>query len=142
LRGVSEQQLRDLKVGYRAKMIKRLSDVFAAGEMDELALRAMDHESIRRKLMKLYGVGPGTAQILLQSAFHYQSAIGHIPPWEQKIYSRLFYNRRTVAASRILRDLNRHYGEYATFAVDYIWEDVFWRRRHEHISWLEKEIRL
>jgi 3-methyladenine DNA glycosylase/8-oxoguanine DNA glycosylase len=142
MRAVSEQELRDLKVGYRAKTIKRLSDACAAGEVDELALRAMDHEGIRRELMKLYGVGPGTAQILLGSAFHYQSAISHIPPWEQKIYSRLFYNRRTVAASRILRDLNRRYGEYASLAVSYIWEDVFWRRRHEHIPWLEKEIRL
>ena len=140
--GVSEQELRDLKVGYRAKTIKRLSVACAAGEVDELSLRAMDHESIRRELRKLYGVGPGTAQILLGSAFHYQSTIDHLPPWEQKIYSRLFYDRKLVAASRILRDLNRRYGEYASLAVTYIWEDVFWRRRHEHIPWLEKEIRL
>lgn len=26
--------------------------------------------------------------------------------------------------------------------TNYIWEDVFWRRKHEHIEWLEKEIRL
>lgn len=83
----------------------------------ELALRGLDHESIRRDLMKLYGVGPETARILLESAFHYHSDIGHIAPWEQKIYSRLFYNRRKVAASRIRDDLNRRYGEYAALAV-------------------------
>jgi len=142
LRGVSEQELRALKVGYRAKMIKRLSAAFAAGEIDEFKLRAMDHESIRRELLKLYGVGPETARILLEAAFHYHSAIGHIAPWERKIYSRLFYNRRIVAESRIRDDLNRRHGEYATLAVGYIFEDVFWRRRHEHIPWLEKEIRL
>jgi DNA-3-methyladenine glycosylase II len=142
LRRVSEQRLRELKVGYRAKTIQRLSDTFAAGEIDEFAMRAMDHESTRRELMKLYGVGPGTAQILVGSAFHYHSAIDHIPPWEQKIYSRLFYNRRMVAASRIIRDLNRRYAEYASLAAGYIFEDIFWRRRHEHIPWLEKEIRL
>lgn len=142
LSGVSEQALRDLKVGYRAKMIKRLSAAFAAGEIDEFELRAMDHESARRELLKLYGVGPETARILLQAAFHYHSAIGHIARWERKIYSRLFYNRRIVAESRIRHDLNRRYAEYASLAVAYIFEDVFWRRRHEHISWLEKEIRL
>jgi 3-methyladenine DNA glycosylase/8-oxoguanine DNA glycosylase len=142
LRGVSEQQLRALKVGYRAKMIKRLSTAFAAGEIDEFKLRAMDHENIRRELLKLYGVGPETARILLGAAFHYHSAIGHIAPWDQKIYSRLFYGRRLVAASRIRDDLNRRYGEYATLAAGYIFEDVFWRRRHEHIRWLENEIRL
>jgi DNA-3-methyladenine glycosylase II len=142
LRGVSEAALRKLKVGYRAKTIKRLTGAFAAGEIDELALRTMDHETIRRELLKLWGVGPQTAQILLQSAFHYSGAIAHIAPWEQKIYSRLFYRRGLVPAARISGDLNRRYGEFAALAVGYIWEDVFWRRRHEHIPWLEKEIRL
>ena len=139
---VSEHQLRELKVGYRAKMIKRLSAAFAAGEVDEFKLRAMDHESARRELMALYGVGPETARILLGSAFHYHSMVRHIAPWEGKIYSRLFYNRRMVAESRIRDDLNRRYGAYASLAASYIFEDVFWRRRHEHIAWLEKEIRL
>jgi 3-methyladenine DNA glycosylase/8-oxoguanine DNA glycosylase len=142
LHRVSEQELRALKVGYRAKMIKRLSSAFAAGKVDEYKLRALDHESIRRELLKLYGVGPETARILLGAAFHYHSAIGHIAPWDQKIYSRLFYDRPMVPASRIRDDLNRRYGEYATLAAGYIFEDVFWRRRHQHIPWLEKEIRL
>jgi hypothetical protein len=27
-------------------------------------------------------------------------------------------------------------------AVHYIWEDIWWKRRNEHISWLEKLVRL
>jgi hypothetical protein len=27
-------------------------------------------------------------------------------------------------------------------AVHYIWEDLFWKRKNEHIDWLEKLIRL
>jgi 3-methyladenine DNA glycosylase/8-oxoguanine DNA glycosylase len=139
---VTEEQLRHLKIGYRAKIIKRLSAAFAAGAIDEKAMRKMDHETIRRELLKLYGVGPETARILLQSAFHYHCEIDHIGPWEQKIYSRLFYNRRLVRAERMRADLNRRYGAYTSLAVAYIWEDIFWRRRREHIPWLEKEIRL
>lgn len=142
LRNVAEQDLRDLKVGYRAKTIRRLSDAFAAGEIDEVAMRQMDPESVRRDLLKLYGVGRETARMLMEAAFHHHSAIDHLPPWEQKIYSRLFYGRSAVAESRIIRDLNRRYGAYASLAAGYIFEDVFWRRRHEHIPWLEKEIRL
>jgi hypothetical protein len=26
--------------------------------------------------------------------------------------------------------------------VHYIWEDLWWKRKNEHIEWLEKEIRL
>jgi 3-methyladenine DNA glycosylase/8-oxoguanine DNA glycosylase len=142
LNRVTEERLRHLKVGYRAKMIKRLSAAFAAGAIDEPSMRKIDHETIRRDLLKLYGVGPETARILLHSAFHYHSEIDHIAPWELKIYSRLFYDRRLVRAERIRSDLNRRYGEYTSLAVAYIWEDIFWRRRREHIPWLEKETRL
>jgi hypothetical protein len=27
-------------------------------------------------------------------------------------------------------------------AVHYFWEDLFWRRKHEPVDWLEKLIRL
>ena len=38
---VSEEALRALKVGYRAKSIKRIDDAFAQGLVDELALRQL-----------------------------------------------------------------------------------------------------
>ena len=34
------------------------------------------------------------------------------------------------------------FGEYEMLAVHYIWEDLFWRRKHEPVEWLEKLIRL
>ena len=143
MRDVTEDELRALKVGYRARFIKRLSDDFANGTVDEAAIRSMDLESARRELMKLYGVGPETAQILLYPACHRYGPMHHIAPWQQKIYSRIFYGRRLVPAAKILTDLNRRYGNWATMAVSYVWEDLFWRRkRGEQIEWLEREIRL
>jgi 3-methyladenine DNA glycosylase/8-oxoguanine DNA glycosylase len=143
MRNVSEATLRAVKAGYRARFIKRLSDDFARGMIDESALRSMELEAARRELMKLYGVGPETSQILLYPACHRYGPLHHIAPWQQKIYSRIFYGRRLVPASRILADLNRRYGMWATLAVSYVWEDLFWRRkRGERIEWLEREIRL
>lgn len=143
MRDVSENELRALKVGYRARFIKRLSDDFVNGTIDEAALRSMELEPARRELMKLYGVGPETAQILLYPACHRCGPMHHIAPWQQKIYSRIFYGRRLVPAAKILADLNRRYGKWATLAVSYVWEDLFWRRkRGESIPWLEREIRL
>ncbi|MGD8546093.1 MAG: hypothetical protein PVH12_07965, partial [Candidatus Bathyarchaeota archaeon] len=65
LSGVDEEELRALKVGYRAKMIKRVSEAFSRREIDELKLRRMSTEDSKQELMKLYGVGPATAQIIL-----------------------------------------------------------------------------
>ncbi len=139
---VSEDDLRRLKIGYRAKFLKRLSSDFARGMVDEMALRHASAEEAKQALMRLYGVGPETVRILLFEAFHHDGTFDHIAPWQQKIYSRLFYGRPLVAAARIQRDIQRRYGKYAMLAVHYIWEDVFWRRKHERIPWLEKEIRM
>ena len=92
--------------------------------------------------MKLYGVGPETARILLFAVCHQYDTFDHIAPWQQKIYSRLFYKKPLVPTNKIRDDIRKQYGEYSMLAVHYIWEDIFWRRKNEKIDWLEKEIRL
>ena len=142
LERITEQNLRDLKIGYRAKFIKRLSQDFSEGKVDEQKLRKLDQENAKKELMKLYGVGPETARILLFEVCHQYNTFDHIAPWQQKIYSRLFYNRPMVSASKIRNDIQKQYGKYSMLAVHYIWEDIFWKRKYKSIPWLEKEIRL
>lgn len=139
---VPEQKLRDLKVGYRAKFIKKLSQDFAEGKVDEYKLRTLDKDSAKKELMKLCGVGSETARILLFEAYHHYDVFDHIAPWQQKIYSRLFYRKNLIPVKRIRDDILKHYGKYSMLAVHYVWEDIFWRRKYEKIPWLEKEIRL
>src|SRR3989344_750095 len=91
LKGVSKQNLRDLKIGYRAKFIKQLSQDFAEKKVDEQKLRSLDQEKAKQELLKLYGVGPETARILLFEVCHQYNTFDHIAPWQQKIYSQLFY---------------------------------------------------
>lgn len=142
LEKVSEQELRDLKIGYRAKFIKRLSRDFTEGKIDEYKIRGLDKDAAKGELMKLYGVGPETARILLFEAFHHFDVFDHIAPWQQKIYSRLFYGKKMVPTEKIRKDILKQYGKYSMLAVHYIWEDIFWRRKNEKILWLEKEVRL
>lgn len=142
LENVTEENLRDLRIGYRAKFIKRLSQDFTNGKVDEQKLRKLDQEMAKKELMKLYGVGPETARILLFEVCHQYNTFDHIAPWQQKIYSRLFYNKPLVSATKIRDDIKKKYGKYSMLAVHYIWEDIFWKRKHKKIPWLEKEIRL
>ncbi len=142
LENISEQDLRNLKIGYRAKFIKRLSQNFTEGKINELKLRLLDQENAKKELLKLYGVGPETARILLFEVCHQYNTFDHIAPWQQKIYSQLFYKKPLVSVNKIRDDIKKQYGKYSMLAVHYIWEDIFWRRKNEKISWLEKEIRL
>jgi len=137
----SEQELRDLKVGYRAKFFMKLSEQFTNNNIDEFALRKMDREYIEEEMLKLYGIGPASIEYLLFEDFYFYDALKTIPPWEQKILSRLIFNKKLVSDKKILGFFKK-FRHWEKLASNYIWEDVFWRRKHEHIEWLEKEIRL
>ncbi len=144
LRKTSENDLRALKVGYRAKSIKKIDDYFAKKLINEWELRKKGRETQMRELLKLYGVGPATVWYLLFDVFHHWDFFNHISPWEQKIYSKLFFNKdpeNPVPVRKLLKYFER-YGEYKQLAVHYIWEDLFWKRKNEKIPWLEKEIRI
>lgn len=144
LQKVSEEELRTLKVGYRAKSIKKIEDYFAQDLIDERKLRRRDRKTQMKELLKLYGVGPATVWYLLFDIFHHWDFFNHISPWEQKIYSKLFFDRdpkNPVPVKKLLKHFER-YGKYKQLAVHYIWEDLFWKRKNEHIPWLEKEIRI
>jgi len=143
LQDVTEEELRALKVGYRAKSIKRIGDSFLKGTIDELSLRRKDRESQMKELLNLYGVGPATVWYLLFDVFHHWDFFNHVSPWEQKIYSKLFFDQdpeNPVEVSKILEHFER-FGQYKQLAVHYIWEDLWWKRKNGQAEWLEKYIR-
>jgi len=57
LKKISEDDLRALKVGYRAKSIKKIDESFIQGKINELILRKKNKESQKQELLDLYGVG-------------------------------------------------------------------------------------
>ncbi|OGD90940.1 hypothetical protein A3D81_00405 [Candidatus Curtissbacteria bacterium RIFCSPHIGHO2_02_FULL_40_17] len=87
-------------------------------------------------------LAPTTVWYLLFDVFHHWDFFNHISPWEQKIYSKLFFNKDLKNPAPILELLTffERFGEYKQLTVRYIWEDAWWRRKHEHIPWLEKLI--
>lgn len=140
---VSEKELRKLKVGYRAKLFIKLSKTFVKEKINEFELRKLTKEEAKEKLLKLYGVGPETARIILAEALHQYDIFNHVAPWQQKIYSRLLFNKKLVSTGKIINYVNSQWDQWANLASHYIWEDIFWRRKQgERIKWLDKEIRL
>jgi 3-methyladenine DNA glycosylase/8-oxoguanine DNA glycosylase len=145
LHRATEEELRDLKVGYRARSIQRVSAAFARGEIDELDLRRRSREEQRAALLGLYGIGPASAGYILTDVFHHLDELEHISPWEQKIYSKLFFDadpEAPVPVDELLALFDERYAGFRALAVHYFWEDLFWRRKHEPVEWLEKLIRL
>lgn len=139
----NENELRKLKLGYRAKMILRLSKQFSKKEIDEYHLRKLSKEEAKKEILKIYGVGPATTWYILFEDFYHYDAFEHISPWEQKIYSHLLFNKKLVSAKKILIFVEKRWGKWKMLASHYIWEDIFWQRKQgKKIEWLDKEIRL
>jgi len=140
---VSEEELRKLKVGYRAKLFIKSSRSWIAERINEFELRKLQTNEARKRLLRIYGVGPETARILLTEGLGKYDIFDHVAPWQQKILSRLLFNKPLVPASKIIEYANKRWDKWVALAVHYIWEDIFWRHaRGEKIEWLDKEIRL
>lgn len=141
----SEDELRALKVGYRARSLQRVSEALARGALDELALRRRPAGEQRTALLALYGIGPASVDYILADVFHQLDEMSHISPWEQKIYSKLFLDRDPddpAPVETLTTLFDQRFGGWRKLAVHYIWEDLFWQRAHGTVPWLEKLIRL
>lgn len=140
-----EQKLRELKMGYRAKSIIKASEPFANEKIDELKLRKKSCEEQEKTLISLYGIGPASYGYMMLDVFHHWDYLNHISPWEQKIYTKIFFNKdyekELVSVDKMLKYLNK-WGKWKNLAIHYLWEDTWWKRRNKHIPWLEKLIRL
>src|SRR4030043_154599 len=99
-------------------------------------------EKIKFDGKELYGIGPAALDYLLFEVFHRNDAFDTLSPWEQKIYSRLLYNKPLVCDKKIMKDINQCWGEWKKLATHYLWTDLFWRHKQKPIDWLAKEIRV
>jgi len=143
LNGASEKELRDLKLGYRAKFLKRIAKDFVEGKIDEEVIKKLPNAEAKKELLKIYGIGPVSVDYLLFEVFRRYDVFDTLPPWDQKILSRIIYNKPLVPAKKILKDTEKRWGKWKKLAIHYIWEDIFWQRKQgKKIPWLEKEIRL
>ena len=65
LAGVSEEELRELKLGYRSKYICGTARMAAEGDFDLEKLKGMAYEDARAELMRLPGIGGKVADLHL-----------------------------------------------------------------------------
>jgi 3-methyladenine DNA glycosylase/8-oxoguanine DNA glycosylase len=142
IQAASEGELRSLKLGYRAKTLKKQAEQFVSGRIDETVLRRIrNSEQIAEALDEIYGVGLQSAWYMASELFHRYDSLDYISPWEGKIVGRALF-RRNVSAKKLQNFLTRRYGEYRLLAFAYIMIDLFWQHRETPIGWLAKMIRL
>ncbi|MFB6203979.1 MAG: DNA-3-methyladenine glycosylase [Candidatus Nanohaloarchaea archaeon] len=118
LSDATEQELREIGVGYRAEYIERSVEKIENGfSLEET--REMDYTDARDHLKQLHGVGDKVADcVLLFSLGFYEAA--PLDTWARKalkVHYPGLHSENYAEASENIRD---HFGEYAGYAQEYI----------------------
>ena len=131
----SLEELLDLKLGYRAKYIHRLSQDAAAGILDLKKLETMEYGQAMEYLTGFYGIGKKVANCVCLFGLHHIEAFP-VDTWIEKILLREYFSakkyRRTPKNrlyDTILADHFGKYGGYAGVLQQYIF---YYERLNQH----------
>ena len=112
----SEEDLRDLGVGYRAKYIiesmKILNDGFDPDFPEE-------YEDAREKMKELYGVGDKVADCVLLFSQEQLEAYP-VDTWAMKAIKSQYPDLHSEDYDELSRNMREHFGSYSGYAQEYI----------------------
>ena len=135
------EELKETKVGYRAKTLLKQATQFSDLNYEDAVLSKKPRDEMETFLNNIYGVGPASIWYILFDKFHYYDKLDKISPWEQKIYSKMLFNQELVSIDVILENVEKRWGKWKMLAVHYIFEDVFWKKDLPENLWLKDLIR-
>jgi len=116
---LTEPDLRDCKMGFRAPYLLALARQIAAGHFHLERLKFLSVDEARGQLMQLPGVGRKIADCVLLFAYGFQSAFP-VDVWVMKALRQLYFPRRHVNIQRLHRFAAEHFGPYAGYAQQYL----------------------
>ena len=120
LAATTEEELRDLGLGYRAPYVQRTAEMVADGDADPDAAREMPYEEAREYLTQFVGVGEKVADCVLLFSLDFLEAVP-LDTWIRTTIEEYFpeADRGNYAdTSRAIREALG--GEYAGYAQTYV----------------------
>jgi|SRR5947208_9487638 len=116
----SEKQLRDCKLGYRAKNLCGTARLVSCGQADLEAWSALSDDELRKQLCALPGVGPKIANCVMLFAYERLRAFP-IDVWIERVLRQQYFSRRRKMTAQRLREfLERYFGKHGGYAQQYL----------------------
>ena len=116
----TEDELRDLSLGYRAPYVQRTAEMVASGEADPLGAADLPYEEARESLTRFVGVGDKVADCVLLFSLGFLEAVP-LDTWIRTTVEEYYpdCDRGSYAAtSRAIRE--QFGGEFAGYAQTYV----------------------
>jgi N-glycosylase/DNA lyase len=116
----SEKELRDCKLGYRAKNLRATARLVSSGGADLEAWSALSDAELRKQLCALPGVGPKIANCVMLFAYERLRAFP-IDVWIERVLKQHYFSGRSKMTARRLRQFSETYfGEHGGYAQQYL----------------------
>lgn len=120
---VEESELRQCKMGFRARYLRAAAVAVAEGRLDLQALRTLDTPAAREALTALPGVGPKIANCVLLFAYGRQDAFP-VDVWVLRALRELYFPRRRPNPRRLLAFVETYFGPNAGYAQQYLFHYI------------------
>lgn len=117
LTDASVAELKECKVGYRAEYISAIS------RLDLEALKSTSTEEARRELLKVKGIGPHTAALILQRGLRRHDSF-FIDLWVRRLMRRLYFKNKVISDNDIIKYAEQNWGRYRGLALQYLLMDM------------------
>lgn len=119
LAGVTEAELRDCRMGFRARHLHEAARAVASGELDLESLRQLPLDQARERLMQLPGVGRKIADCTLLFSLGFRRAFP-VDVWIADALRAFYFRGRRMPPRRVLEFIGTYFGPEAGYAQQYL----------------------
>jgi N-glycosylase/DNA lyase len=130
----SESQVRECKLGYRAKNLRATAQLVSSGECDLESWSTLPDSDLRKNLCELPGVGGKIANCVMLFAYERLCAFP-IDVWIERVLRRHYFPRRKKVTAQQLREFSETYfGEHGGYAQQYLFHHARITSRKTEVS--------
>ncbi len=115
----TEEELRELGIGYRAKYIVETVEMLQEGVVDPEEMKDLDYEEAWEELKALHGVGDKVADCVLLFSLNFLEAYP-IDTWAQKAVKQHYPDLHSEDYQKTSHNLRSYFGDYSGYAQEYL----------------------
>jgi N-glycosylase/DNA lyase len=119
LAAVTEEELRDCKVGFRAPYIKDACNKLVDGTINFIELYKLSTREAREKLMQIKGVGEKIADCVLLFALG-KTDVFPTDVWIKRVVESKYFNGKECSKKEILEFAANKFGDLSGYAQQYL----------------------
>jgi N-glycosylase/DNA lyase len=117
---LTEQELRECALGYRAKNLLATARLVASGEANLEQWNQLPDDCLRTRLCELPGVGAKVANCVMLFAYERLRAFP-IDVWIERVLKKKYFPRKqNVTAQQLRAFSDRYFGEHGGYAQQYL----------------------